>query len=102
MVLSGLPKRTYEVLKHRYWKDESHERIGDVLGVTRARVQQIESHAFRTLKHHTWIRKLGAYMPRHLKSKTFVIRNDGSICLKIMTPVAGQKTRTDIVIGDES
>jgi RNA polymerase sigma factor (sigma-70 family) len=79
MLLSRLPKRTYEILKQRYWKRESHEQIGGVLGVTRARVQQIESRAFRTLKHPAWIRKLGAYLPRNLKSGNFVIRNDGSI-----------------------
>jgi RNA polymerase sigma factor (sigma-70 family) len=80
IVLSRLSKRTYEVLKHRYWKSQSYERIGDVLGVTRARVHQIESRAFRMLKQHRWVRKLGPYMPRYLKRGTVVIRNDGSIC----------------------
>ena len=66
-VLSRLSKRTYEVLKQRFWKGESRTRIGDMLGVTRNRVRQIESRAFHTLKHPAWVRKLGAYMPRHLK-----------------------------------
>jgi len=78
-VLSRLSKRTYEVLKRRFWKGESHKRIGHVLGVTRERVRQIESHAFRTLRRPTWFKKLGAYTPRHLKSRTFVARHDGSI-----------------------
>jgi DNA-directed RNA polymerase sigma subunit (sigma70/sigma32) len=77
-VLSRLPKRTYEVLKLRFWKGESRKRIGNVFGVTRDRVRQIESHAFRTLRHPMWVRKLGAYTPRHLKSRTFVARHDGS------------------------
>jgi RNA polymerase sigma factor (sigma-70 family) len=102
MVLSRLSKRTYEVLKHRYWRCQTYEQIGDVLGVNRRMAQQIESHAFRLLKHHAWVRKLGPYMPRYLKRGAFVIRNDGSICLKIMTPGAGQKAGTDILIGDES
>jgi RNA polymerase sigma factor (sigma-70 family) len=67
LMLSKLSKRTYEVLKRRFWKGENRTRIGDVLGVTRDRVRQIESRAFNTLKDPAWTRKLGAYMPRHLK-----------------------------------
>jgi RNA polymerase sigma factor (sigma-70 family) len=69
MVLSKLPKRTYEILKRRFWIGESRYHIGDVLGVTHQRVRQIESRAFERLKHPAWTQKLGAYMPRHLKSK---------------------------------
>ena len=69
MVLSKLPNRAYEVLKLRFWKGESLTRIGDMIGISRDRVRQIESRAFHTLKHPTWVRKFGAYMPRHLKSE---------------------------------
>ncbi|MDB6017459.1 MAG: Sigma-70, region 4 [Pedosphaera sp.] len=78
-VLSRLPKRAYEVLKRRFWKGESRKRIGDVLGVTYSRVRKIESNAFHILKHPAWVRKLGAYMPRHLKPRTFVARHDRNI-----------------------
>jgi hypothetical protein len=98
-VLSGLSKRTYEVLKQRFWKGESRTRIGDMLGLTRERVRQIESHAFSTLKRPAWVRKLGAYVPRHLKPEPSLHPRRRK---QLMTPVAGQKIRTDIVIGDES
>jgi transcriptional regulator with XRE-family HTH domain len=75
-VLSNLSERTYEVLKRRFWEGESRKRVGNVLGVTNNRVLQIESDALRTLKHPTWVRKLGVYMPRHLKPGAFVIRHD--------------------------
>jgi RNA polymerase sigma factor (sigma-70 family) len=69
MVLSKLSNRAYEVLKRRFWKGESLTRIGDVIGVSRDRARQIEFRAFQKLKHPAWVRKLGAYMPRHLKQE---------------------------------
>jgi len=100
-VLSRLSKRTYEVLKRRFWKGEDRKQIGDVLGVTNERVRQIESHAFRTLRRPTWFKKLGAYTPRHLKSRTFVARNDGSIDFKGSYAHRPLKAHRNFVIRDE-
>jgi RNA polymerase sigma factor (sigma-70 family) len=69
-VLSGLSKKTYEVLKQRFWKGESRKRIGDMLGVTHERVRQIESYAVSKLRRPAWARKFGAHLPRHLKPKS--------------------------------
>ena len=72
MVLSKLPKRAREVLKRRFWKGENFRQVGDGIGVSRDRVRQIESRAFKTLKHPAWVRKLGAYRPRHLKQESLL------------------------------
>jgi DNA-directed RNA polymerase sigma subunit (sigma70/sigma32) len=101
-VLSGLAKKTYEVLKQRFWKGESRTRIGDVLGVTHERVRQIEAHAFRTLRRPTWFKKLGPYTPRHLKPKPSLYPRRRKHLLKNYDASRRQKKGTDIVIGDES
>jgi len=49
------------------------------MGVTRARAQQMVSNGPRKLKDPTWARQLAAYMPRHLKSSTSIIRPGNSI-----------------------
>ena len=71
--MARLPKRMHEVLKRRFWKGETLQRIGEGMGVTRARAQQMVSNGLRKLKDPTWARQLAAYMPRHLKSSTSII-----------------------------
>jgi RNA polymerase sigma factor (sigma-70 family) len=102
MVLSRLSNRAYEVLKRRFWKGESLTQVGNVIGVSRHRVRQIESHAFQTLKHPAWVRKLGAYMPRHLKQEPSSHPRRRKHWFKNDDANRRPKTRRDMAIRDES
>lgn len=62
-VLETLTDREAHVLRLRFGMDDDHrhtlEEIGDIVGVTRERIRQIESKAFRKLRHPSrqiWIK----------------------------------------------
>jgi len=101
MVLSKLSNRAYEVLKLRFWKGESLTRIGDVIGVSRDRVRQIESRAFQKLKHPAWFRKLGAYMPRHLKQESSLQPRRQRHLFIYDANCRPKKAQDGMVVGDE-
>ncbi len=63
-VLSELPKRAHEVLKRLFWNGESHQRIGEGIGLSRSRVRSIELNALRLLRQPAWTRKLAIHNPR--------------------------------------
>ena len=49
--LSKVPEREADVLRHRYYDGKSLRAIGEELGVTRSRVQEIERRGIRRLQH---------------------------------------------------
>ena len=58
--MSDLTKQQKFVLKHRFWKDETLEEVGNKLGRTEDRVRQIEAKALRMLRHPKRLQKLEA------------------------------------------
>ena len=65
-VLSQLPQRDAAVLRHRFGLGGEHdhtlEEIGEVFGVTRERIRQIEAQALRRLRHPTRSRALADFL----------------------------------------
>lgn len=59
--LGMLDSRRRRVLKSIYWEDMSDEETGSELGVTRARIGQIEHKVLRTLSRFKFGRKLRSY-----------------------------------------
>jgi len=57
-VLSELTEREEKIIRARFWEDRSLESIAEDLGITRERVRQLESKAFRKLRHPSRKRKL--------------------------------------------
>jgi len=51
--IKTLGLREQEVLMLRYYEDKTLEEVGEILGITRERVRQIEAIAFRQLLHPT-------------------------------------------------
>jgi RNA polymerase sigma factor (sigma-70 family) len=51
--LSSLPARMQKVLKLMYWEDMTLDAVGEVIGVSRERVRQIQFKALRMLRHKT-------------------------------------------------
>lgn len=51
--------RMRQVLELRYFHDMTLEQVGEILGVTRERVRQIESKALRILRANPEIREKG-------------------------------------------
>lgn len=51
--------RMRQVLELRYFHDMTLEQVGEILGVTRERVRQIESKALRILRANPEIRETG-------------------------------------------
>lgn len=49
-VINSIPNRYKKVIVSRYWEDETFEEIGNMLGVTRQRVKQIEERAKEVIK----------------------------------------------------
>lgn len=64
--LEGLTKRERRVIEMRfgipYDNPMTLEEVGDVIGVTRERVRQIQAQALRKLRHPTYGRKLKKYL----------------------------------------
>lgn len=67
-ILKGLSPREQMVLRKRFGIDEDGEQtleqIGQILGLTRERIRQIESGAMRTLRQSEDARKLRTYLRR--------------------------------------
>jgi RNA polymerase primary sigma factor len=65
-VLNTLPAREQKVIKLRYglYDGYSHtlEETGQIFGITRERIRQIEAKALRRLRHPTRARKLMGYL----------------------------------------
>ncbi|OGC05160.1 hypothetical protein A2276_04375 [candidate division WOR-1 bacterium RIFOXYA12_FULL_43_27] len=63
--LSGLPEKYQIVIKLRYGLDgkgaQTLQQIGNVLGITRERVRQLENKALRRLKHPSKTRQFQQY-----------------------------------------
>ena len=57
LIKSSLTDREYSVIKDRFWKGETLEKIGQGKKVTRERIRQIESKAVRKLKKNKSIIK---------------------------------------------
>ena len=49
--LEGLPEREQYVVRCRFWVGMTLQQVGDILGVSRERVRQIEAKALATLKN---------------------------------------------------
>ena len=50
-VLCTLSERERKVLKHRFIELKTYEEIGNIFGVTRERIRQVEAKAIRKLRH---------------------------------------------------
>jgi RNA polymerase primary sigma factor len=65
-VLASLPPRTERILRMRFGLDEEGEKtleaIGQIFGVTRERIRQIEARALRVLKHPSRSRILRSFI----------------------------------------
>ena len=65
-LMGGLKNREQEVLKMRYGFDDGVEKtleeVGQVFGVTRERIRQIESKAIKKLSHSRRKRKLKDFL----------------------------------------
>lgn len=55
------------------------EEIGQVLGITRERVRQIEQRAMVKLKHPSVGRKLKQYLETHIRTEPIYSQNEGNI-----------------------
>lgn len=49
-LLNRLPERDKKVIELRFWHDKTLEEIGDIIGLTKDRVRQIEGRALRRLR----------------------------------------------------
>ena len=66
IMASGLTLKEQEVLRFRYGLDDGRQRtleeVGNLFGVTRERIRQIEAKALRKLRHPNRSRRLREYM----------------------------------------
>lgn len=60
--LNTLPPRTAEVLRRRFYDDETLDEVAKVLHVSRERVSQIEASGLRKLRHPTRSRELRPFL----------------------------------------
>lgn len=72
--LSTLPERESEIIRMRFgigsYDEHTLEEVGEKYNVTRERIRQIESKAFRRLLHHTRSRHLKQYLNiKNIKEK---------------------------------
>ncbi|HNB24555.1 MAG TPA: sigma-70 family RNA polymerase sigma factor, partial [Candidatus Melainabacteria bacterium] len=65
-VMAGLAPRERDVLRLRFGLDDGRQRtleeVGQLFGVTRERIRQIEAKALRKLRHPNRSRKLREYL----------------------------------------
>lgn len=88
LALSVLPERWREVVRMRIMEEMTADEVGEALGITGARVRQIEVRALRSLRAP----RLGGLMVGHLKDDSFWNRENYK--------KAGATTRMRIARGD--
>ena len=61
IALSVLTENERDVMKYKYWEDMTFDKIGEKMGITRSRTQQLHSHAIKKLRTPkvAWVLRYG-------------------------------------------